>query len=168
MSSPTSSNSFECPDKIRDELADEVCWICNSFNSPMSTPATNPNRLIHTPTTTPHSLQSRKSLGLNPQGQLMTHRRKSHLDQAQRTIKAARQNKRRSEFRHLREALYLISNYSGPYLQSPDKKRKAANYLRSQKLGAEFVNELDENIRWEWLNSQVANLSKLTSNPCTP
>ncbi|KAH9810990.1 hypothetical protein DFH28DRAFT_1085186 [Melampsora americana] len=150
MSSPTSSNSFECPAKIRNKSANEVCWLCNLFNSPMSTPATNPNRLIHTSTTTPPSLQS----------QLMTHCRKSHLDQAQCTINAVMQNKR--------EALYLISNYLGSYLQSPDKKRKAAKYLCTQKLGEGFVNELDENIQWEWLNSQIAKMPKLTSNLCTP
>ncbi|EGF98280.1 uncharacterized protein MELLADRAFT_69426 [Melampsora larici-populina 98AG31] len=155
MSIPNSSNYFECPDKIRDELACKVCWLCNSFNSPKATPETNPNRLMHPPTSTPPSLRSQKRLGLNPQGQLMTHRRKSHLAQAQRTIKAAMQNKRRSEFRDLREALYLISTYSGPYLQSPDEKKKAARYLRTQNLGAEFVKELDDNVRWEWLNSQV-------------
>ncbi|KAH9809227.1 hypothetical protein DFH28DRAFT_1086686 [Melampsora americana] len=151
MSSSTSSSSFECPDKICDKLANEVCWLCNLFNSPMSTLATNPKMLVHTPTTTPPSLQGQKS-------QLMTHRRRSHWDQAQRTIKEPMQNTRCSEFCHLREALYLISNYSGPYLKSPDKKRKAAKYLCTLSL----------NIRWEWLNSQVAKMPKFTFNLCTP
>ncbi|EGG12457.1 uncharacterized protein MELLADRAFT_101651 [Melampsora larici-populina 98AG31] len=159
MSSPNSIYSFVCPDKIQDELANEVCWLCNSFSSPMSTPKTNPIRLIHTPKTTPPSSRSQKRLGLDPQGRLMTHRRKSQLDQAQRKVKASIQNKRRSEFRQLREALYLISTYSGPYLHSPEEKKKAAKYLRTQNLGAEFVEELDDNVRWEWLHSQEGTLA---------
>ncbi|KAH9810734.1 hypothetical protein DFH28DRAFT_902184 [Melampsora americana] len=163
MSRPNSIYSFECPEKIQDELAIGVCWLCNSFSTPMSTPKTNPVRLAHTPTTTPPSSRSRKPLRLNPHGQLMTHRRKSHLDQAQRKIKTSIQNKRRAEFRQLREALYLISTYSGPYLQSPEEKKKAARYLRTQNLGAEFAKELDDDVRWEWLNSQLISMAKSTT-----
>ncbi|KAH9821303.1 hypothetical protein DFH28DRAFT_923708 [Melampsora americana] len=168
MSSPNSFNSFDCPDKVRDELANEVCWICNPFNSPVSTPETNLVRLMRTPTSTPPSLRSRKRSELNAQGQLMKHRRKSDLDRAQRTIKASVQAKRRSEFRQLREAFYLISTYTGPYLQSPDEKKKAAHYLRTQHLGAEFVNELDDDVRWEWLKKQVASMVVSSSSLKTP
>lgn len=136
------------------------CWICSPFSSPNSTPATQTiqshvDSHLDTPTSGPSSSQSQRGLGSNPCGRLTEYRRKSYLDQAQKRLTSSIQNKRRSEFRQLREALYLLSNYAGPYLQSPGDKKKAAYYLRSHNLGVEFVNEFDNEVKWEWLNNQI-------------
>ncbi|KAH9823834.1 hypothetical protein DFH28DRAFT_879059, partial [Melampsora americana] len=138
-------------------------WICSPWNSPDSisrkrTKPSSSESSFHTPPSTPPSLLPRCCPGLDPCGRLMEHHRKSHLDQAQKRITASIQDKRRSQLCQLREALYLIYTYSGPYLQLPGNKRKAARFLRSQDLAAEFVEKFDDDAKWEWLNNQVKTL----------
>ncbi|KAH9823938.1 hypothetical protein DFH28DRAFT_879601, partial [Melampsora americana] len=85
-----------------------------------------------------------------------SYHRQSQLDQAHRNYKKYMQNKRRNEFQPLREALYLVSTYAGPFLQNPGDKKKAAHFLRSQSLGGMFVNLFDNDGRWQWLQSRIS------------
>ncbi|KAH9823212.1 hypothetical protein DFH28DRAFT_922119 [Melampsora americana] len=96
---------------------------------------------------TPSSLRERQ--------RIQAYNRQCHLDQAQRNIKKLIQNKRRDEFRTLREALYLVSTYSGPYLQNAGDKKKAALFLRRHALGGMFVHFFDDEVKWEWLQSRI-------------
>ncbi|KAH9807447.1 hypothetical protein DFH28DRAFT_1139235 [Melampsora americana] len=65
------------------------------------------------------------------------------------------QDKRREEFRVLREALYQVYHYAGPYLQKPGDKAVAANLIRVGGLGAEFVGAFDNEAKWQWLQLRV-------------
>lgn len=71
-----------------------------------------------------------------------------------RIIKAI-QDKRREEFRVLREALYQIYHYSGPYLQNHGEKAAAADLIRKGGLGAEFVHVFDNEAKWQWIQLRV-------------
>ncbi|KAH9807485.1 hypothetical protein DFH28DRAFT_915127 [Melampsora americana] len=86
------------------------------------------------------------------------------LDKAQRQFKSVIQKKRREEFRHLREALYLVYIYKGPYLQRPGDKKKAAQYLRRHRFGEMFVNITEHEVKWKWLDHRVSNSDTLTSS----
>ncbi|KAH9808443.1 hypothetical protein DFH28DRAFT_1087826 [Melampsora americana] len=82
-------------------------------------------------------------------------KQKSKLEM-RRIIKVI-QNKRRVEFRVLREALGEIVRYVGPYLQAPGEKECAAHILRMGGLGHEFVHVFDKDAKWAWLHIRVKN-----------
>ncbi|KAH9816651.1 hypothetical protein DFH28DRAFT_925492 [Melampsora americana] len=83
---------------------------------------------------------------------------------AQSEIKALIDNKRREDFVPLREALYLVYTYSGPYLQKPGDKKKAACFLRRKGYGAMFVKAFDDSVKWKWLESQVSGAEITTTS----
>ncbi|KAH9809809.1 hypothetical protein DFH28DRAFT_904193, partial [Melampsora americana] len=75
-----------------------------------------------------------------------------------RRIMKVIQDKRREDFRVLREALYEVYFYTGPYLQKPGEKEAAAHLLRVGSLGKEFVYEFDNQAKWQWLQIRVDSL----------
>ncbi|EGF99123.1 uncharacterized protein MELLADRAFT_68816 [Melampsora larici-populina 98AG31] len=88
------------------------------------------------------------------------YRRTSYLNRAEQDIKKLVQNKRREDFRALREALYLVYTYKGPFLQTKQEKTLAALYLRRKGLGKMFVNGFNNEIKWEWLSTRVKDINK--------
>ncbi|KAH9821270.1 hypothetical protein DFH28DRAFT_1120665 [Melampsora americana] len=81
--------------------------------------------------------------------------RKRESKNAIRRIIKIIQNKRREEFRVLREALRQVYHYTGPYLQKPGEKAVAAQLIRAGGLGAEFVDAFDDRAKWHWLQIRV-------------
>ncbi|KAH9807876.1 hypothetical protein DFH28DRAFT_865246, partial [Melampsora americana] len=92
--------------------------------------------------------------------QTLMYRRSAYLKRAEQGIKTLVQNKRRNEFRRLREALYLVYTYQGPFLQTKEQKRLASLYLRRKGLGEMFVKGFNSDIRWEWLSTRVKDISE--------
>ncbi|EGG00438.1 uncharacterized protein MELLADRAFT_67836 [Melampsora larici-populina 98AG31] len=74
---------------------------------------------------------------------------------AQRNIKVLIENKLRDDRASIRDALYLIYTYNGPFLQKVGDKGKAADFLRREGLGAMFVKMEDQEVKWEWLQNRV-------------
>ncbi|KAH9809395.1 hypothetical protein DFH28DRAFT_934062 [Melampsora americana] len=68
------------------------------------------------------------------------------------------QSKRREEFRVLRDALREVYNYSGKFLQGLGDKEAAAHVLRAGGLAWEFLNEFEEDAKWQWLQLRVDTL----------
>ncbi|KAH9807644.1 hypothetical protein DFH28DRAFT_914098 [Melampsora americana] len=108
----------------------------------------------------PASIRARQRLEI--------HRRESDKVKAQRDIKVYIQKKRRDEFASLREALYLVYTYQGPFLQNPGEKKKAAQYLRRMGFGAMFVRVTDHEVKWKWLEARVKESSDMTPSLSTP
>ncbi|EGG07849.1 uncharacterized protein MELLADRAFT_71537 [Melampsora larici-populina 98AG31] len=82
------------------------------------------------------------------------HRTRGVKQEMRRIIKVV-QDKRRSEFRLLREALGEVYAYSGPYLEKTGDKEAAAELIRGGALGAEFVQDFDNDAKWAWLQIRV-------------
>ncbi|KAH9808305.1 hypothetical protein DFH28DRAFT_936280 [Melampsora americana] len=109
--------------------------------------------------------RSRRSInnmshGVSPRAQREVERLDEYIrlreskQQIRRIIKVI-QDKRRDEFRVLREALYQVYHYSGPYLQRPGEKEAAARLLRFGSLGKEFIQNFDNQAKWQWLQMRV-------------
>ncbi|EGF98714.1 uncharacterized protein MELLADRAFT_73539 [Melampsora larici-populina 98AG31] len=82
--------------------------------------------------------------------------RESERLNAQRSIKVSIQNKRHDDFASLREALYQVYQYRGPFLQRPGDKNKAVQYLRQNGFGAMFVRIVEHEVKWKWLHDRVS------------
>ncbi|EGG04871.1 uncharacterized protein MELLADRAFT_64572 [Melampsora larici-populina 98AG31] len=94
---------------------------------------------------------------LRRQMRLQEANRQMELEKAKRILRLRNQSKRRSQFRVLREALYLLTTYEGPYLQNPGDKKRAALFIRKNNLAplitADFA--IGEE-KWEWMDRRVA------------
>ncbi|EGG09355.1 uncharacterized protein MELLADRAFT_61005 [Melampsora larici-populina 98AG31] len=75
--------------------------------------------------------------------------------EALRRIIKTVQDKRREEFRVLRQALYQIYHYDGPFLKKPGEKAAAGRLIRTGGLASEFVNVFDDQAKWEYLQMRV-------------
>ncbi|KAH9822513.1 hypothetical protein DFH28DRAFT_881767, partial [Melampsora americana] len=57
----------------------------------------------------------------------------------------------------LREALYLVSTYKGPYIQNRGDKKRAALFICQHNLGAIWVAAFAAGeAKWEWIDRRVA------------
>ncbi|EGG08290.1 uncharacterized protein MELLADRAFT_105230 [Melampsora larici-populina 98AG31] len=92
--------------------------------------------------------------------QLAEYNRHRHSRQAIRHIIKIIQDKRRDDFRLLREALQQVHNYHGRYLQAPGQKAAAGALLRAGGLAKEFVELFDNEAKWLWLQMRVDALYK--------
>ncbi|EGF98867.1 uncharacterized protein MELLADRAFT_54115 [Melampsora larici-populina 98AG31] len=87
--------------------------------------------------------------------QLTVYQLKYKRVKAQRNIKVLIENKLRDDRASIREALYLVYTYNGPFLQKVGDKGKAGAFLRREGLGAMFVKMEDQEVKWEWLQNRV-------------
>ncbi|KAH9809797.1 hypothetical protein DFH28DRAFT_1086049 [Melampsora americana] len=152
--------------RIGSEVNHGDCWICKyvvvlgpelnfnraSLNGSDATAESSVNGFHVTPkakssSNSPASIRERRRIEM--------YRRESDKLKAQRDIKVFIQNKRRNDFASLREALYLVYTYRGPFLQKPGDKKKAAQYLRRMGFGAMFVNITEHEVKWKWLEGKV-------------
>ncbi|KAH9822964.1 hypothetical protein DFH28DRAFT_1118304 [Melampsora americana] len=101
--------------------------------------------------------------GVSPRAQREVERLDAYIclreskEQIRRIIRLI-QDKRRDEFRVLRDALYQVYHYAGPYLQRPGEKEAAAQLICVGSLGKEFVQQFDSQAKWQWLQLRVNSL----------
>ncbi|KAH9822986.1 hypothetical protein DFH28DRAFT_880479 [Melampsora americana] len=135
------------------------CWICKYLVIPQNQPyadgsdCTSDSSVTRVPVARKTTLHTPASI--REHHRLESYWCETEKWKAQRELKVLIQNKRRNNFASLREALYLIHTYRGPFLQSPRDKRKAAQYLRRMGFGAMFVSIADHEVKWKWLEGMV-------------
>ncbi|KAH9809280.1 hypothetical protein DFH28DRAFT_905732 [Melampsora americana] len=116
----------------------EACWICYDYVSPV--------------------LFSQAQLRRQKKERRENEKRHyKEMLKAERVIKLRNQSARQSAFRTLREALYLVSTYTGPYLQRPGDKKKAALFIRKNDLAGIWVSKFAAgDAKWKWLDQRIA------------
>ncbi|KAH9810001.1 hypothetical protein DFH28DRAFT_933113 [Melampsora americana] len=134
----------------------EDCALCKNYYIPNKNRNVSSARMTGDKTASPGTIRERR--------RLEAYHRQAHLDKARRDITALIQKKRREEFVALRQALYMVYTYSGPYLQKPGDKKKAAEYLRRQGFGQMFVEMFEEEVKWKWLDHRVKQTEILTGS----
>ncbi|KAH9814870.1 hypothetical protein DFH28DRAFT_831892, partial [Melampsora americana] len=78
------------------------------------------------------------------------------IARAKRAIIKSIQNQCRESFRTLREGLVQVANYQGPYLQNKLDRAQAAHFLRKHGLARLFISDWAEDVKWQWIDNQVA------------
>ncbi|KAH9820377.1 hypothetical protein DFH28DRAFT_1121576 [Melampsora americana] len=149
----------------------EECWICRDYPChPCASPRTLRYLRRQKRTSVRGSsvysgsgsdqssdVSAKRSAGVVRQrARLDEYNRQAQLAKAKRAIVVSIQNKRRDSFRGLREALVLVATYNGPFLQSKGDKARAALFLRNHGLARLFISNWAEDVKWQWIDNQVA------------